>query len=238
MFATIEKLKQQYTDQFVVVDGSRPELARFDGYTGQVKTVNMSGRALVQFDAWNNIAWYDIDTSALTIVPKPEPGAEGKSAKAAPAKAAVNKKEDVIGEKPTGGAPGAKPGGKMSTAEILAAARAKAAGGAAAASAPAKPAAKPAVAAKPAAAAAKPAAAAPGKKLSTAEILAMARANKAGDAPAPASQPVAEADTAEPAAESAPIASSATSGEGAHYSGPIPTTTAERIALCRQLDSK
>ena len=81
MFDTIERLKQHYTDQYVVVDGTQPELARFDGYTGQVKTVNMSGRALVQFEAWNNIGWYDIDVSYLTVVPKPEPGAEGKAAK-------------------------------------------------------------------------------------------------------------------------------------------------------------
>src|SRR5689334_17817452 len=111
MFETIDQLKHEYTDKYVVVDASRPELARFDGYTGQVKTVNMSGRALVQFDAWNNIGWYDIDLSCLKIVPKPEPGAEGKKAegkavketghKPAP-KAAVNKTEDVIGEKPTG----------------------------------------------------------------------------------------------------------------------------------------
>jgi hypothetical protein len=238
MFEAVEKLKQQYTDQFVVVEGNRPELARFDGYTGQVKTVNMSGRALVQFDAWNNIAWYDIDTSYLRIVPKPEPGAEGKKAEAAhkPApKAAVNKKEDVIGEKPAGGAPGAKPGGKMSTADILAAARAKAAA-APAASPAAKSAAKPA-AAKPAAAPAKATAPAPGKKMSTADILAMARANKGAPA-AEAPQPVAEAATEEPV-ETAPAPSApAAAGEGARYSGPIPTTTAERIALCRQLDAK
>src|SRR5207249_979348 len=65
MFDQIEKLKQRYTDQYVVVDASQPELARFQGFTGRVKTVNMSGRALVEFDAWNNIGWYDIEVDYL-----------------------------------------------------------------------------------------------------------------------------------------------------------------------------
>ena len=52
VFEQIEKLKRDYTDKFVEVDASRPELARFKNITGQVKTVNMSGRALVEFDAW------------------------------------------------------------------------------------------------------------------------------------------------------------------------------------------
>ena len=83
----IEKLKQDYTDRYVVVDADVPELKRFEGYVGQVKTVNMSGRALVQFEAWSNIGWYDIEPDYLRIVPKPE-AAEKKEAKhAAPAKA-------------------------------------------------------------------------------------------------------------------------------------------------------
>lgn len=92
MFERVEKLKREYTDKFVVVDDTRPELARFHGITGQVKTVNMSGRALVQFDAWANIGWYDIDPDYLTVIPeplpKPEPKAEAPAKKAAPAKAA------------------------------------------------------------------------------------------------------------------------------------------------------
>ncbi len=68
MFDQIEKLKQQYTDKYVVVDGQRPELSRFVGLTGMVKTVNMSGRCLVQFDAYNNIAWYDINPTFLKVV--------------------------------------------------------------------------------------------------------------------------------------------------------------------------
>ena len=63
IFEHIDKLKSQYTDKYVVVDESQPELKRFRGLTGTVKTVNMSGRALVEFDGYANIGWYDIDPS-------------------------------------------------------------------------------------------------------------------------------------------------------------------------------
>ena len=79
----IEKLKQDFTDRYVVVEADVPELKRFEGHVGQVKTVNMSGRALVQFEAWNNIGWYDIEPEFLRVVPKPEAAAEKKEAKAA-----------------------------------------------------------------------------------------------------------------------------------------------------------
>ena len=69
----VEKLKRQYTDQYVVVQAGRPELARFKGLVGQVKTVNMSERALVEFDADNNHGWFDIEPALLTIVDKPPP---------------------------------------------------------------------------------------------------------------------------------------------------------------------
>ena len=72
MFEQIEKLKQDYTDQFVVVDATRPELRRFRDRTGQVKTVNMSGRALVEFDDVNNIGWFDIDLDFLKVVDAPK----------------------------------------------------------------------------------------------------------------------------------------------------------------------
>ena len=55
VFEHIENLKRVYTDQLVVVDDNRPELGRFQGLTGTVKTVNMSGRALVEFNGNNNI---------------------------------------------------------------------------------------------------------------------------------------------------------------------------------------
>ena len=140
VFDQIEALKRQYTDKYVVVDESRPELARFRGVTGIVKTVNMSGRALVEFqDYIANIGWYDIELDFLTVVAKPEPTAaaahgEKPAAKAKPAagesaaKVAAAKPPAAAKpavEKPAAAKPAAKPGGKPSTAEILAAARTK-----------------------------------------------------------------------------------------------------------------
>ncbi|NUQ66027.1 MAG: hypothetical protein HUU20_26500 [Pirellulales bacterium] len=91
-FERIEELKEQYTDRYVVVDASRPELARFQGVVGQVKTVNCNGRALVQFDTDNNQGWYDIELDFLKVVDKPEPKpAETKEKPAAAAKAAPKK---------------------------------------------------------------------------------------------------------------------------------------------------
>jgi hypothetical protein len=177
---SVEALKREYTDKYVVVDPGRPELARFEHYVGQVKTVNMSGRALVEFlDYHLNIGWFDIDLSALTVVDKPT--AESKAhaeAKRAPAPVAAKpaaadaggKKLSPLemarqqGAQKAGGAapaPAAKPvSGKASTADILAAARGGAKPAAAAAATPAAPKAeKP----KPAPAAEKPAAVAGGK---------------------------------------------------------------------------
>jgi hypothetical protein len=126
MFDVIERLKADWTDKYVVVNCSAPELARFAQATGQVKTVNMNGRCLVEFDQFNNIGWYDIDPTALKVVPKPEPKTaaekQEKPAKSAPAAKA-----------PAAKAPPAAGAKKPSTADILAAARGK--GGAAPAAA-------------------------------------------------------------------------------------------------------
>jgi hypothetical protein len=170
MFDVIERLKSDWTDKYVVIDSSAPELARFATATGIVKTVNMNGRCLVEFDQYNNIGWYDIDPSCLKIVPKPLPKPAETKEKAKPAAKAAPAKE------------AAKPAAakKPSTADILAAARAK--GGATAA--------KPAAEAAPAA----------GGKLSTAEILARARGAKAAAAPAPAAEVTAEPAAEEPPA--------------------------------------
>ena len=210
VFEQIENLKRQYTDQFVVVDDNRPELARFRGVTGQVKTINMNGRALVEFqDYIANIGWYDIELDFLTVVPKPDPAAAKAAAK-----------------------PDAKP-------------------------AAAKPAAaKPAVA-KPAAGAAavkgKPAAAKPAAgKASTADILAAARAKKAASeqpavaAAPPAADPLEEepepASTPEGTGKSA-IETPVVKKPAAKSTAPVPPigtsmTTAEKIAVCRQIDAK
>ncbi|MEI8319201.1 MAG: hypothetical protein WCH79_14765, partial [Planctomycetia bacterium] len=86
MFDVIERLKSEWTDKYVVVSSPAPELARFSRTTGIVRTVNMNGRCLVEFDQFNNTGWYDIDPACLKIVPKPEPKpAESKEPKAAPA---------------------------------------------------------------------------------------------------------------------------------------------------------
>src|SRR6185437_9859496 len=106
VFDQIEKLKREYTDKYVVVDAGRPDLARFRGITGRIKTVNMSGRALVEFDACNNIGWYDIALDFLKVVDQPPPKpAEShekpakKEAPAAGAKAAAPKVAAPAGEK-------------------------------------------------------------------------------------------------------------------------------------------
>jgi hypothetical protein len=219
MFEQIEALKRQYTDKYVVVDESRPELKRFHGMTGQVKTVNMSGRALVEFDANLNIGWYDIDPVWLKLVdaPLPKPAEKDHKAekKAAPAKAA--------GDAPAAeaAAPAAK---KPSVAEM---ARAQLA---AAKTAP-TPAAKPA---------------APAKK-STADVLAAARgaaaakpaAPAAKAAPKPAAPPPAPEPevAAEPEPAPAPKAKPAAGG-GTFNRDALPKTVPDILAWCRAHDSK
>ena len=209
MFDVIERLKADWTDKYVVINCSAPELARFAQATGQVKTVNMNGRCLVEFDQFNNTGWYDIDPTALKIVPKPEPKPAAEKQEK-PAKAAPAAKAPAAKAPP---APGAK---KPSTADILAAARAK--GGAAPAAAKAAP------------AAAKPAGARP----STADILAAARGGKPKPpvAPAPAeSEADAEPEAAAPEPTVAPKAKPAAGGA-------VPTTTADKIAWCRANDAQ
>ena len=73
VFEHIEKLKRDYTDKFVLVDDRCAELARFKGQTGRVKTVNMNGRALVEFDHFENIGWFDIDVDYLKVIDRPAP---------------------------------------------------------------------------------------------------------------------------------------------------------------------
>ena len=87
----IEKLRDEYTGEYVTVDAERPDLARFTGATGQVKTINMSGRALVEFNEGNNRGWYDVELDYLKVVDKPEP--KPTSDKSKPARAAGNKSE-------------------------------------------------------------------------------------------------------------------------------------------------
>jgi len=62
-----EELKQKWTDKCVSVLTGVAELRRFEGLVGQVKTVNMNCRLLVQFDTPADISWYDIDPEYLQI---------------------------------------------------------------------------------------------------------------------------------------------------------------------------
>jgi len=97
-FDRVEKLRREYTDQHVAVDPSRPELRRFQGMTGTVKTVNMNGLALVEFDGNNNRGWYDIAIEFLRVVDEPlskeeeaKPAAEAKEQPVAAEKTANEK---------------------------------------------------------------------------------------------------------------------------------------------------
>lgn len=101
--AIAEQLKKELTDQYVVVQKSVPELRRFEGLTGCVKTVNMNGRALVKFDCPENIGWYDIAPEYLTVVDAPQP-----KAKTAPAKTKTAN-GDAAGKKPAAKAKGKSP---------------------------------------------------------------------------------------------------------------------------------
>ncbi|MGB0655488.1 MAG: hypothetical protein ACPGMQ_08665 [Pirellulales bacterium] len=197
MFDVIERLKAEWTDKYVVIDSPAPELSRFAKTTGTVRAVNMNGRCLVEFDQFNNIAWYDIDPSHLKVVTEPLPKPEKQAkAKAAPAAKTSSSK--------------ASSPQKKSTADILAAAR----GGGL------KSAAKPS------------------GKLSTADILAKARGAKTPPPPAVADptpdesaleETISSDETTEqdesPQAKESPV-------------GELPTTTAEKIAWCRQHDAQ
>ncbi|MBI85289.1 MAG: hypothetical protein CMJ81_19010 [Planctomycetaceae bacterium] len=114
VFAHIEKLKQEYTDKYVTVDEQLPELRRFGHMTGIVKTVNMNGRALVEFDGSANIGWYDIEIDFLKVVDKPVVDETTKKKPAAKAPSELEKAR-AADSKTTDG--------KTSVEDILAAAR-------------------------------------------------------------------------------------------------------------------
>jgi hypothetical protein len=238
MFAeNVEQMKRDYTDKYVVVDATQPELARFRDVVGRVKTVNMSGRALVEFEDYHvNIGWYDIDPEFLKVVDKPPPKEKKVEAKKPAAKAEAK----PAAAKPA--APAAK-GGKPSVAEMLAAARA---GGAV------KPgAAAPAAQAKTEAAptADKPAAPKVDRsKMSVADMLAAARAGGApGSAPAkpaakaPAAKPQAKAAPAHEAEEEAPAPAPKAAAPAAKSTEKIDKSKMsidDMLAWCRQHDAK
>src|SRR6476619_3317245 len=112
----IEQMKRDFTDKYVLVDATRPELARFRDVVGRVKTVNMNGRALVEFDEYHlNIGWFDIAPEYLKVVDKPPP----KAAKVEAKKAAPAAKKGGGPAAEVSPAPAASPakGGKPSVAD-------------------------------------------------------------------------------------------------------------------------
>lgn len=74
----IANLRLEYTDRYVVVEGDRPELARFHGRVGRVQTINCNGRAVVQFEGVDR-SWYDLDLDYLKIVEAPKAPGESKA---------------------------------------------------------------------------------------------------------------------------------------------------------------
>ncbi|NLS92597.1 MAG: hypothetical protein GXX96_10590 [Planctomycetaceae bacterium] len=80
----VERLRLEYTDQYVVVEGDRPQLVRYRGKVGQVRTINANGRALVEFES--DRGRYDLELDYLKVVDKPKPKEPpAKEAKAKPA---------------------------------------------------------------------------------------------------------------------------------------------------------
>ncbi len=238
VFEHIEKLKREYTDKYVVVDESLPELRRFRGQTGTVRTVNMSGKALVEFDAYDNIGWYDIDVDYLKVIEKPLPKPEAPAKKAAPAKKESPAKKapsELEKARASKDKPAATPAAsakapaktsdtsKMSVEEMLAAARAGDSGGSSAA-------------AKPAAKATESKAAGDPKSMSVEEMLAAARAGDGGGgSAAPAAEPEAapepepEPAAAAPEPEPEPEAPSEPQGD-------LPTDVDGMVEYCRRVD--
>jgi len=173
VFEHIEKLKREYTDKYVTIGHPTPYLRRFEGRTGIVRTVNMNGKALVEFLQSNDISWYDIDIDNLKIVDKPpEPQAASsvekpEKTKTPDAKQKKPKTADILAQARAGKKSQAptdkKPTEKLSTAEKLALLRGEK-------PSKKKPPPQPEDAAEEQAK--------PAKKLSTADILAQARKKK------------------------------------------------------------
>jgi hypothetical protein len=209
---SVEALKNQYTDKYVRVNAARPELARFHDVVGQVKTVNMNGRALVQFLDYNlNTGWYDIDPGCLTIVDKPSADLTAKPEPKRAHDKPAGKAAPTAGDKQVADAAAGK---KLSPLEMARMQGAAGKGGGAAA--------------KPASGGAAPA------KKSTADILAAARAGKSAPAAEAAAAPAPVAAAAPAAEPAAPVASAG----GVVRIDWKSMSTADKIAYCRAKDTK
>ncbi len=76
----IEQLQQEYTDQYVIVEGGPPEMAQLRNRVGRVKTINMNGRALIQFEGADK-SRHDVELDYVKVVDKPEPEPEKAASK-------------------------------------------------------------------------------------------------------------------------------------------------------------
>lgn len=82
-----DRLKKEWTDHYVEVDASRPELSRFAGIVGRVVTVNWNNVCVIDFQ---DGGWYDIAPAFLkkldTEEAKKQYDPKVNSAQALPAK--------------------------------------------------------------------------------------------------------------------------------------------------------
>ena len=74
----IERLKQEYTGRQVSVDARCPELARYADLRARVKTINHSGRALVEFEGADR-GWYDLELDHLKVIESRDAGAKAET---------------------------------------------------------------------------------------------------------------------------------------------------------------
>jgi hypothetical protein len=70
-----EALKKEWTDLYVHVKSTRPELKRFENVVGRVVTVNYNGMAVIDFQ---DGGWYDILASEEFLTKLNADEAKGK----------------------------------------------------------------------------------------------------------------------------------------------------------------
>jgi hypothetical protein len=68
--ATIESLRRTWSNRLVKVTRDVPTLQRFAGKVGRVITVNLSGRAIVDF---GDGGWYDLPDFASVLIEVTDP---------------------------------------------------------------------------------------------------------------------------------------------------------------------
>ena len=96
----IEKLKQEYAGQYVVIDTECAELARLKDIVGRVRTVNFNGRVLVEFDGPDR-AWYDLELDDLKVVDKSQPNGDGETSASTAKKTPTAEPEPTAETAPT-----------------------------------------------------------------------------------------------------------------------------------------